>query len=100
MSAQHANPDLHGTRFGNVVVTVDLELGDCMVRAPQKGRICTMPRTIRLNSLDEIRGAYAAQAQLARCSPKENPHAADIARALKLAGQKLKANQGRNRNAR
>ena len=96
----HSDPETHGVQFGRVVVTVDAALGDCIVIAPQPGPICTSPKRMRLNSLDEIRGAYAAQAQLARRAPKENPHAADIARALKLAGQKLKANQGRNRNAR
>lgn len=95
MSTQHANPDEHGTRFGEVVVTIDLELGDCVVRAPQKGPIGPVPRKIRLNTLDEIQGAYQAQLMLAQRFPKDHPHAADIARALKLAGQRLRAHQGR-----
>lgn len=97
MSLQHANPDLHGTRFGEVVVTIDHELGDCMVRAPQRGPICSVPRKIRLNSLDEIQGAYQTQLMFAQRNPEKHPHAADIARALKHAGQRLKAQQGRNR---
>lgn len=93
MSLQHANPEEHGTTFGEVVVTVDVELGDCMVRAPQRGPIGPVPRSMRLNSLDEIRGAYQIQSGLARRSPRQNPHAADIARALVHAGQRLKAHQ-------
>jgi hypothetical protein len=99
MSLQHANPEKHGVTFGVVVVTVDLELGDCMVRAPQRGPIGPVPRRMRLNSLDEIRGAYRVQKGLARRSPKQNPHAADIARALEHAGQRLKAHQKGKRNA-
>jgi hypothetical protein len=34
---------------------------------------------------------------LAQCNPEEHPHAADIARALQLAGQRLKSQQGRKR---
>ena len=93
MSLQHANPEKHGITFGEVVVTVDLELGDCMVRAPQRGLIGPVPRSMRLNTLDEIRGAYQIQQSLARRSPRQNPYAADIARALKHAGQRLKAHQ-------
>jgi hypothetical protein len=97
MSLQHANPDKHGITFGEVVVTVDLALGDCVVRAPQRTGVVTAPRKIRLNSLDEIQGAYQAQLMLAQCNPEEHPHAADIARALQLAGQRLKSQQGRKR---
>lgn len=97
MSTQHANPDEHGTRFGEVVVAVNLSLGDCLVTAPQRMGITTAPRTIRLHSLDEIQGAYQAQLMLAQRAPKDHPHAADIARALKFAGQRLNAHQGRKR---
>lgn len=93
MSQQHANPEKHGITFGEVVVTVDVELGDCMVRAPQRGPIGPVARSMRLNTLDEIRGAYQIQSGLARRSPRQNPHAADIARALVHAGQRLKAHQ-------
>lgn len=93
MSLQHTNPEKHGITFGEVVVTVDLELGDCMVRAPQRGPIGAVPRSMRLNTLDEIQGAYQVQSSLARRAPAENPYAADIARALKHAGQRLKAEQ-------
>jgi hypothetical protein len=95
LTSPHLDPERHGTIFGRAVVTVDLERGDCVLTAPQKGRICTIPRTIRLNSLDEIRGAYGTQQQLATKAPAENPHAADIARALAFAGRKIKAHQGR-----
>jgi hypothetical protein len=97
LTSPHENPERHGTTFGSVVVTVDLALGDCIVTAPQKGPICTSPRRARLNSLDEIRGAYGMQHQLAVKAPAENPHAADIARALEFAGRKIKAHQGRKR---
>lgn len=97
MSLQHANPNKHGTQFGQVVVTVDLAMGDCMVRAPQRVGVVTALRKIRFNSLDEIQGAYQAQLMLAQRHPEDHHHAADIARALKHAGQRLKAQQGRNR---
>ncbi|WP_417701906.1 hypothetical protein [Pseudophaeobacter sp.] len=97
MSSLHENPDLHGTRFGQVVVTVDLALGDCVVIAPQRAGVTTVPRKMRLNSLDEIRGAYGVQIGLAKRVAAKHPHAADIARALKFAGEQIKAQQGKGR---
>lgn len=97
MSSPHENPKLHGTRFGEVVVTVNLALGDCQITAPQRAGITNAPRTIRLHSLDEIRGAYSAQHGLARAAAAKHPHAADIARALKFAGEQIKAQQGKGR---
>jgi hypothetical protein len=97
MSSPHTNPEQHGTRFGHVVVTVDLELGDCVVIAPQRAGVTTAPRKMRLNSLDEIRGAYRVQTGLARRVSAKHPHAADIARALKFAGEQIKAQQGKKR---
>lgn len=90
----HANPEAHGHQFGSVVVTVDLSLGDCMIRAPQpsKGPSKTVTRTARFNTLDEIREAYRTQNWLSR-KPDQHPHAADMASALKFAGQLLKAEQ-------
>jgi len=97
MSSPHTNPDLHGTRFGQAVVTVDLELCDCVVIAPQRAGVSTVPRKMRLNSLDEIRGAYGVQIGLARRSNGNHQIAADIARALKFAGEQIKAQQGKKR---
>ena len=93
MSVQNPNPGQQGTRFGEVVVNVNLALGDCVVTAPQRMGITTAPRKIRLHSLDEIQGAYQAQLMLAQRSHKDHPHAADIARALKHAGQRIKTQQ-------
>jgi hypothetical protein len=95
LTSPHLDPERHGTTFGRAVVTVDLELGDCIVRSPHTGPVCTVSRTVRFNSLDEIRGAYSTQMRLAKKSPTATPYAADIARALKHAGQRLKAHQER-----
>lgn len=97
MTSPHANPELHGTCFGKVVVTVDLELGDCVVIAPQRAGITTAPRKMRLNSLDEIRGAYGIQIRLAERAGTNHEHAADIARALRFAGEQIKEQQGKGR---
>ncbi|MEO3480752.1 hypothetical protein AAFO90_24285 [Phaeobacter sp. CAU 1743] len=94
----HADPDTHGHRFGAVVVTVDIALGDCVIRAPQpcKGPAKTTVRKARFNSIDEIREGWRTQNWLSR-KPHEHPHAGDTARALKFAGQRLKAAQERKR---
>ncbi|KIC09830.1 hypothetical protein RA19_13760 [Leisingera sp. ANG-M1] len=93
MSSPHLDPDTHGTNFGKVIVTVDLERGDCIIIAPGKGLVGQeIPSRKRFNSLDEIVGAYRTQCQLAACSGK-HPNARDMANALKFAGQQLKQNQ-------
>lgn len=84
MSNIHADPASNGSTFGEVTVTVDLTAGDCVVTAPRPGLIMPVMRTTRFHSLDEIQEAYQAQYRLA---------ATDIARALKFAGQQLKAKQ-------
>ncbi|PCJ05938.1 MAG: hypothetical protein COB16_14350 [Rhodobacteraceae bacterium] len=91
MTSPHTDPDRHGVSFGAVVVTVDVDLGDCIISAPQPGLICTTRRKKRFNSTDEIEGAYGIQLRLSRQKPKDHPHAKDIAVALKFAGQKIKA---------
>ncbi|MFV1591279.1 hypothetical protein VWZ88_01765 [Phaeobacter sp. JH20_36] len=90
----HSDPETHGVQFGRVVVTVDAAMGDCIVIAPQPGPICTSPKRMRLNSLDEIRGAYRTQSRLAARVPDQHPHAKDIASALEFAGKTLSAAQG------
>lgn len=97
MSSPHTNPDLHGTRFGQVVVTVDLALGDCVVIAPQRAGVTTAPRKMRLNSLDEMRGAYAVQHRLAKSAALKHPHAAEIASALKFAGEQIADHERKKR---
>ncbi|MFY0309653.1 hypothetical protein ACFMBG_07120 [Leisingera sp. D0M16] len=97
MSSPHLDPDTHGSKFGKVTVTVDLDLGDCIIIAPGKGLIGQeVPCRQRYNSLDEIRGAYRTQNWLSR-KPQQHPHAGDMARALKFAGRKLKDHQTRQR---
>ena len=83
----HADPATHGQRFGTAIVTVDHAAGDCQVIAPSKGSGGSVPRKMRLHSLDEIRGAYQVQVGLAATDPV----AKDIADALKFAGQQLKS---------
>ena len=94
MSRIHADPASHGQRFGQVTVTVDLDLGDVMIHAPRPGPVHAVMRQTRLNSLDEVRGAYQVQHGLSA----RDPIAADMARALKFAGQRLRTHQeGRKR---
>jgi hypothetical protein len=77
--------------FGRVKVLVNLTDGHCAVTAPRTGNMQHATRTMRLHSLDEIRGAYAIQYRLsAQCAV-----AADIARALRFAGEQLKSHQER-----
>lgn len=83
----HSDPNA-GQRFGKVVVTVDTEAGDCVVTAPVNNRgPFALPKRFRLNTLDEIRGAYAVH--LARSSI--DPVSRDIARALEFAGRSIRA---------
>lgn len=89
MTSVHANPATNGTVFGKATVTVDLDAGDCVVHSFRQGPVGLLPRSMRLHSLDEIHGAYQVQSGLAAT----DPIAADIARALKFAGQQLKAHQ-------
>lgn len=89
VSEIHAHPEANGTRFGKVIVTVDLDAGDCVIQAPRKGPIGPITRRTRLHSLDEIQGAYQIQLGLAAI----DPIAHDIARALKFAAQRLSASR-------
>jgi len=83
MTSPHADPDRHGTKFGDVVVTVDRELGDCVVRTTRTGPTGQIPIAKRFHSIEEIEGAYRAQMFNA------NSGETDVARALKFAGQAL-----------
>ncbi|WP_171178637.1 hypothetical protein [Ruegeria sp. HKCCD8929] len=89
MTSPHCDPLANGRVFGQVTVTVDLDAGDCVVRAPRQGVVAMVPRSTRFHSLDEIRGAY--QVQIGRAAT--DPVAKDIAAALKFAGQQIKAHQ-------
>ena len=84
-NSPHSDPQANGTRFGEVIVTVDREAGDCEVRAPQPGKIGRVEKTMRLHSLEEIQRAYEVQLGLSA----SDPIARDIAKALKFAGQQL-----------
>lgn len=90
MSSPHLDPATHGTRFGKALVTVDLDACDCIVTVDAPGYGLKRPR---FHSLEEIQGAYQVQYGLAAT----NPIAADIARALKFAGQQLRNHQKGNR---
>ncbi|AVO37375.1 hypothetical protein [Pukyongiella litopenaei] len=89
MTSPHADPATNGVRFGNVIVTVDLAAGDCVIRAQRPGPVMPVSRSTRLHSLEEIQGAYQVQIGLAATDPV----AGDIARALKFAGQQLKTHR-------
>lgn len=82
----HSDPDTHGVQFGGVTVTVDLALGDCVLRA----KLPNGPeKATRFHSLDEMRAAYVTHKR----AELSNPLAADYARALKFAGQQIKSQQ-------
>lgn len=93
MSSVHANPAANGTVFGQATVTVDLEAGDCVVRSVRPGPCGDIPQSMRLNSIDEIQGAYQVQFGLGATDAV----AADVARALKFAGQQLRNHSGDRR---
>lgn len=86
MTSPHDSPSSNGSVFGVATVTVDLEAGDCVIRADANGY---RARQLRLHGLDEVQGAYQVQNGLAAISPV----AKDIASALKFAGQQLKNHQ-------
>ena len=91
MTSPHEDPCAHGTRFGEVVVTVDTAVGDCVVHAPRPGPVVPVMHRTRLNSVEEMQGAYSVQMGYAA----SNPIAGDIARAIKFAIlQLLKRNTG------
>ena len=93
VSSVHDDPARNGTRFGVAVVTVDMEVGDCVVEAPVRHGPVPMPRRMRLHGLEEIQGAYLEQRGLAG----SDPVAFDMANALKFAGQRIRQKQEGNR---
>lgn len=92
MSSPHSDPASNGKTFGKVTVTVDLDAGDCVVHSFRPGPVFPIAQKIHLHSLDEVQGAYMVQYRLA----PTDPMAADVARALKFAGQQLKSRQRGN----
>lgn len=87
----HADPAKYGTKFGKAVVTVDLDLGDCVVRAPRPGLVHPVIRPMRLHSLQEIEATYLSQMGNAAVDPIAN----DIADALKFAAQQIRDKEGK-----
>lgn len=83
MNSPHDNPAANGTTFGVATVTVDLEIGDCVIVVVATGHRSRRPR---FHGLEEIQGAYQVQFGLAATDPV----AADIARALKFAAKQIK----------
>lgn len=86
MRGPHDNPAANGTVFGVATVTVDLDVGDCVVVVDADGYRTRRPR---FHSIEEIQGAYQVQAGLAATDPV----AGDIARALKFAATQLRNHQ-------
>jgi hypothetical protein len=85
LTSPHTDPDCNGQSFGRVVVTVDLDVGDCVVHSFVRGVCNDVPRRMHLHSLEEMQGAYQVQFGLG----VTDPIAADNARALKFAGERL-----------
>jgi hypothetical protein len=91
MTSPHIDPDRNGQRFGRVLVTVDVDAGDCVVHSFVRGPCDDIPRRMHLHSIEELQGAYQVQFGLGAT----DPIAADNARALKFAGERLKNTRGR-----
>ena len=72
-------------------MTVDLALGDCVVIAPRRAGVVEALRSVRFHSLDEIMGAYQAQASRAALDRVSQ----DYASALKFAAEQIKKHQER-----
>jgi hypothetical protein len=89
MSSPHADPASNGQTFGKATVTVDIDAGDCVVHSFRPGPVFPIAQKTHLHSLDEVQGAYMVQYRLA----PTDPMAADVARALKFAAQRLRADQ-------
>ncbi len=87
MSRVHADLARNGQVFGDVTVTVDPVVGDCVVHVPHPGPGAPVMRSLRFHDLDELRGAWQVQDRLAATDPV----AGDIARALHFAGQRIRA---------
>lgn len=90
MSEIHHHPEIHGVRFGDVVVTVDRGLGDCVLRVPVPGPVGRVERTLRFHGSEEIDGAVAVQAVRA----DRNAIARNMLAALKFAGARLSGKDG------
>jgi hypothetical protein len=92
LTSPHIDPVRFGHVFGRATVTVDVDAGDCVVHTARPGRLEARPVRLHLHSLDELDGAYQVQWRLGL----KDELAADIARALKFAGQRLNAKQRRS----
>jgi hypothetical protein len=93
MSRIHAHPETHGTVFGLVTVTVDLEHADCVLLVQPVKTVGAAAKRIHFHNLDEIRGAYATHRNNSR-----DPRSVDMAKALKYAGTRLNPQAGDSRN--
>jgi hypothetical protein len=82
MISPHLSPERNGVTFGDVIVTIDKDCGDCVVHTTRKGPPGPVPISKRFHSIEEIEAAYRAQTH--RGSSGE-----DLARAFKFAAQSL-----------
>ncbi len=101
MTSPHSDPETYGHRFGPLVVTIDLEAFDCVLRGPRPGIGLGGGALgeVRFHALDEIQAAWRTQNWFSR-KPKQHPHAADMVRALKFAEKQLSEHQKKTLRAR
>lgn len=87
MSRIHADPATNGVRFGDVIVTVDPDCADCVLHQVRPGTRDEILRRARFHSIEEIDGARAIQANIARA--RVDQLADSMASALAFAGKQL-----------
>lgn len=86
MSNIHGNPAEYGKGFGDhVVVTVDNERGDCVLRVSRPGPITPINSVMRFHSIEEIEGALSVHVPLA----EKDAVSKGMVGALKFAAQEL-----------
>lgn len=85
VSAVHADPDRHGVRFGQVTVTVDVALGDCVLHVLDRSATTPVPRRVRLHSIEEMQGYVNALAHRSTAGSTE----ADLSRAAAFAAAQI-----------
>ena len=85
--------DVH-REFGEVRVSVHFDTSDCVVSSPQPGPFMDVTQTRRFHSLGQIQSAYS----VSNARTKEDPHAADVCKGLRWAGEQLQARDAANRS--
>lgn len=86
MSKIHTAPEVHGVAFGNVVVTIDISLRDCVLHVSPPSDVGFSKRQVRLHSVDQVQASLQVQIS----NPKKSDPS--MVQALKFAA--LQLNEG------